>query len=608
MICRYYVCTNYKPIQVTTTHPLGPPPEDVPRPSSLTSETSAMGAAIVPKFPVAENSDYTLTPRPQSTVQPKASELSFAQQLYASAAKSNQTYTPPLISVPNPPLSPQFAKQPAMPLLPNPFPLNSNVHGSTNYGAHHFHIPAIPLRRPQSQHGAHGVGHRAPYRTQSSQPVAMPHQRHSSHHRAATYTTGMMSKPKATPNFNTTLRPPPNASISASTKIDTTPTLQTGVAPPPHSNAALAVSAASFPSPPNFTSPASAHSFQQPLPPMPVSPPHLTQQHVLQIQPAVTPQQPLKPLKPNRLAAQTGQALSNFAIDMAGEALSATLGVPQGNIGGVSGAVGGALVNGVLGGDGNLTSAIADGLSSLTSQNTGLDSSQLQAAMQGLPGADHSSFINNLVLQQATQLAAGVNDQFLAHLHQMQVAQQHQTLAQMACLSSGAGTNTAAPDPGLAAFNNAYNAQMQASQQVYQTAFNAVQAQAAQTQAQAHQQAASQSQQTQAFVQAAYQQQQQQQQEQLQLQLQTQQHVLQQQQALQQQLFQQQLQQVQATYDQQPALLQQIPQGTPMETFFTGLGQVMSSYADASNGGDAGVLDSSGSVSLFNELSSSALA
>lgn len=55
-------------------------------------------------------------------------------------------------------------------------------------------------------------------------------------------------------------------------------------------------------------------------------------------------------------------------------------------------------------------SSFASGLSNLASQDTGFDTSQLQAAIQGQPGIYYQSLINTLVQQQP---APGVNYQTL---------------------------------------------------------------------------------------------------------------------------------------------------------------------------------------------------
>ncbi|KAF8060942.1 hypothetical protein FPV67DRAFT_1673774 [Lyophyllum atratum] len=152
----YYVCTNFKPPRVSTNHPLGPLPEPRSRPLPTPNVTSGMDRSNGPTFPVAESPEYTADPpSPRtSTVQPKASKLSFAQQLYASAAKPSQAYTPPTIaipSIPTPPLSPPpNSNHRSMPIPPiPPFPSGS-AYASGHYSASSSHNPVVSSQRPQS--------------------------------------------------------------------------------------------------------------------------------------------------------------------------------------------------------------------------------------------------------------------------------------------------------------------------------------------------------------------------------------------------------------------------------------------------------------------------
>ncbi|KAF8060943.1 hypothetical protein FPV67DRAFT_314601 [Lyophyllum atratum] len=283
------------------------------------------------------------------------------------------------------------------------------------------------------------------------------------------------------------------------------------------------------------------YSFQQPLPPTPVSPLQFVQQ---------TP--------------TFGQTLDTLA-----------------------GVAGGALSTGALSEDGNFMSSFADA-SSLGIQNGGNNNSQSQAAVQGQPGADYQSFLNSYAQQQPAQ-PPGVDYQTLIQMQQAQNAQQQQTMLQM---------NSAPVQTIDATYVDAYNAQLQASQQQYQ--YQAALDAQAQMNA-----AAAQEQQAQAMLQAY---QQQQQQQLLQLQLQQQQQAAQQQQALQQLLLQQQLQQVQAVYGQQPALPQQAqaPQGTPLVNLLR-FGHALSTFAsDSGNSVDAGALagGDGGLMSFFGDFSS----
>ncbi|GLB36600.1 hypothetical protein LshimejAT787_0308880 [Lyophyllum shimeji] len=340
-----------------------------------------------PAFPVAETPRYTLDPSSprSSTVQPKGSKLSFAQQLYASASKPSQTYTPPSITIPTiptPPVSPRpNSIQRTTPYLPSPPSSSGNIYASSGHSASEFHHQVVSSQRPQAgaygpdpslnSHPSHHTSsaHYAPHRAQSYQPPQASHQQISAPHRASSYPASMMSTPKPTPNLTTTLRPPPNASLGQSqNKPDTTPSLQTIATPPPHlqpyyatnTNVTIAAPMPSYPSPPNSASPAtllnaSGHSFQQPVPftptsppqfvqqnntmltqpsaaaPAPVAPPQLVQQnYTIQTQAStattVAPQYQQQP----QTASHLGQAVGAFAMGMAGGAVSAAFGTQHG--------------------------------------------------------------------------------------------------------------------------------------------------------------------------------------------------------------------------------------------------------------------------------------
>ncbi|RDB28582.1 hypothetical protein Hypma_015044 [Hypsizygus marmoreus] len=667
----YYVCTNVKPPHVSTDHPLGPivAPTPLPPISASPSPSPPVYALGMPEpgSPVSSVSSHTSSlpiadePRPRSPIQPRASGLTFAQQLYASAIQPDDRVSPPLTEtggLPSPPLSPSAAIPRTVPILSTPsssFTISSTSQQdvsdptelySTRVSSQYIQ-PRNKTRRASSYFSSSSpfpdpTAPPAARRTQSHQPVSSSYQQTYSPHRASTY-MGKSSTPYGTPNLLTTLRPPRS---QFGNKVDSTPSFQTIAAPPPPSlqlqqtglqnTGTIAAPVPSYPSPPvsnpsplsafslqasynlpasaqapqlpasvlnaqtSYNLPAGAHtpqlststlnhqaSYNIPASAQPPQPPTSTLNPALYTLPAgaqalqpatgvmtappsqnftgqnVSQNLPTHSSPPNShphlsqlkpAAIEVGKKLGGFALKVAGGALAASAGVSEdvvGDLGGLGGAIGGALVNGSSDSGDLIMSSLVGGLAKLATQ-PGVDHSLVQAAMQGKPGADYQALINALTKQQA-QPTPGVNYQALIlQLQQMQAlanAQQQQAIAQL---------------PNMQSIYNA-NAQAQAITN-------------------ASQQIAAQAQQNQNLVQAAYQQQLQAQQQQ-----QIQQQIQQQLQAQEQQRQQVQLQieqQLQAQQQQAQLMFGQPPQLTPMGTFLTGAGQALASYA-ASNNGDA---------------------
>jgi len=322
-------------------------------------------------------------------------------------------------------------------------------------------------------------------------------------------------------------------------------------------------------------------SAQALLPPTPISA-QFSQPNQIQNQASASTQPP-KRNKTNPAFKQIGLAVGQLAFNIAGGAVRASLGLPQGR-GSVGGAIGDVLVTGTL--DGDTTDSLATGLLGLGDQGTGFDPSQMQAATQGQPAVDYQSAIDNLMQQQA-QAAPDVNYQTLVNQLQQSwsVANPQQQQAapyapQIPNQPTQQPTQTSAQDP-TSGYPNVYNTQIQAlstSEQQYQ---DALRVQMQQINAAAAQEVAHAQPNTQNIL-HAYQQQQQ-------MQLQ-QQHPLQQMQvAHPRSAFQNH-----AAQQTRPP-----PVNQGLNTLLTGVGSVLSSFAKAANtydgagGGDSNTSDSS---------------
>ncbi|KAG5654333.1 hypothetical protein H0H81_004287 [Sphagnurus paluster] len=450
-----------------------PPPQNPPNQAfaSTYSESS-------PAYSVEDTARHSpVHKRPLPLIEPKASKLSFAQQLYASAAKPSGPYTPPSITVPS--ITGSSSRAPLVSLTSNG--ISSRPHAAS-----------VSSYRPQSYHTPHDT-HRAPHRTQSYQPASNSHHQPSAHHRASTISTGITYGHSNTSNFNVPLRPLHTGGSSSQSQIpDTTPSLQTIATLPPHvqqyhtnTSMPLAVPIPSYPAvPPPATSPIfpasnATHPFQHPLPATAMSPPHIPTQIQPQIQQQQVQQQILQqhqiptatPPKPQaqQQSSQIGQAVGRFALGVAGGALSAALGIPNKN-GGISGALGAALENGAFNDGGDIFGALVGGVSgtdytgsdpsasqgggldssflagldpSLLQGGTGLDSSFLQAIQGQSSDTGYQSLINGLTQQQQPTSQPDPNFQALMHLQQQYAAQNQQMLSQMAAGGHHAAPSTA---------------------------------------------------------------------------------------------------------------------------------------------------------------------
>ncbi|KAF9455414.1 hypothetical protein BDZ94DRAFT_1327577 [Collybia nuda] len=628
----YYICTSVHPPTVSTTHPLGPihyrnlSSTSLPSPEYSYSQglseggpsdeysmrpLSPISPALPPAFdsypggptaiqpsppphhqsrrPLPSTSNapgsqrpVSLNPPPPTTtsIQPRPSGLTFAQQLYSSSVRAvpatpvstRQTNSG---NIPTPPTSPQpRLTLSAAPILPPPPPPNAKTTNDNDL----FSVPIIPESRAYASHRASvytphtspslaafpkaapysSANHCVPHRNQSYQPPKPS--AHPNPHRASTFSTGAgPSKTRGIPQLTTTARPPTNRTHTAIPH--TTPSFQTVASPPPRlpvQSPALAAPIPSYPTPPNSSGPAAtltaaAYGIAQPQAQAPLTPamqvqmayqlqtqmqaqPMLVQaQPQIQMQPqnivagqqqqpqnaVQVPQQQQKPQHPGAMQ-QVGVGLGKFALNVAGGAIATSLGLETN---GIAGAIGGALV-GAASEDGDVVGSMVDGLS-------------------GMVGAD----------QGGGNIGTGMDYQsiYAAMAQQSQQQPQQDPMAQLQALMAQQQQPTAQFQAAMA--------QQQAQQQFLQQQTMQQQTQQALAQQQVQQQQA-------AMV--AFQQQQQQQQLQLQMQM---------------QLLQQQ-QQPQAMAFQQNAAQQQ---PTPLGTLLTGFGQALSSMAtDNTNNADQG--------------------
>ncbi|KAF8883411.1 hypothetical protein BD779DRAFT_869539 [Infundibulicybe gibba] len=411
---RYYVNTTQSPPQVSYTRPTGPPP-----PMQWVASGDPWGSPGAQPYPAGLPATNPVQPR-----------LTAAQRLYASSASkvvsnptsSNQPLNsnmppvaaaPPFPSLPTPPPSnsppPSIIHAPTIPppLPYDPYPSPSSPDTmSTTSGFYHTSIASRqPQAHPRGARGpststrpstASGPAHTPSYGNHSSYQAPPPSQKN---RRSLTFSAGMPSNkstviqeptgPKVTPTFSLMARPPPNhantmSAISTQTAV-VSPT--PGVYPTPPQSFLIPNQVASPPAASPTTLPV-----QQVY--LPITP----QQTYVPVQ-AVAPAPPPKSNNNNnnKKLKELGLAAGKTIFKVAGNVAAASMGLPP-NVGG---SIAGSLV------DSNVVGALVNCFSSNDSQNAGsADVSQLQAVLQGQPGADYQSVINTLLQQQQRQQKA----------------------------------------------------------------------------------------------------------------------------------------------------------------------------------------------------------
>ncbi|KAJ7590564.1 hypothetical protein C8J56DRAFT_537130 [Mycena floridula] len=362
---------------------------------------------------------------------PKPAGLSFAQQLYASAGPNRYTSSVKATEasesvqndgIPTPaPTPPADVPAPArsLPHLPQPNLTSLNLTSPTNIS-----VSSSPsslynsVVRPGGPRKARVPSYDAPepHRAQtvmltppSSPPVPEMHQPH----RASTLASTGYSQPskfETVPSFTTVLRPPVQSSVShhmahnsSGMSVSLPAPLDSAPPPPPKPSVSYPSSPAgqssfgqSYPSPPSqVTSPAFSPvnpAASYPSPPASYSSPNSGTGTYFSNHPSpsfASPgfQQSPVPSPPANTGPSTNDVLKQMGKTMGKYALKKVAGA----------AVQGLTMNIV-------SSDIFDNISAmftgLNINNLGIDTLQLQAVLQGLPGADYQGVINALLAQQ----------------------------------------------------------------------------------------------------------------------------------------------------------------------------------------------------------------